>query len=82
MARLHRIGFICLDDDEEESPESVDPRRVARGREMLRQTRFLRPVADLVEEVELHSPREARSARPSSGSPAASTTTSSRSPCG
>lgn len=56
-ARLHRIGFICLDDDEEESPESVDPRRVARvGAEMLRQTRFLRPVADLVEEVELHSP--------------------------
>ena len=56
-ARLHRIGYICLDDAEEESPESVDPRRVARvGAEMLRQTRFLRPVADLVEEVELHSP--------------------------
>jgi hypothetical protein len=56
-ARLHRIGFICLDDEEEEAPESVDPRRVARvGAEMLRQTRFLRPVADLVEEVELHSP--------------------------
>lgn len=56
-ARLHRIGFICLDDEEEEAPESVDPRRVARvGAEMLRQTRFLRPVADLVEEVEMHSP--------------------------
>ncbi len=56
-ARLHRIGFICLDDEEEDAPESVDPRRVARvGAEMLRQTRFLRPVADLVEEVELHSP--------------------------
>jgi hypothetical protein len=56
-ARLHRIGYICLGDEEEEAPESVDPRRVARvGAEMLRQTRFLRPVADLVEEVELHSP--------------------------
>jgi hypothetical protein len=56
-ARLHRIGFICLDGEEEEAPESVDPRRVARvGAEMLRQTRFLRPVADLVEEVELYSP--------------------------
>ena len=30
-ARLHRIGFICLDDEEEEAPESVDPRRVARS---------------------------------------------------
>jgi hypothetical protein len=57
-ARLHRIGYIGLDnEEEEEAPESVDPRRVARvGAEMLRQTRFLRPVADLVEEVELYSP--------------------------
>jgi HD domain-containing protein len=56
-ARLHRIGYICLDGEEEEAPGSVDPRRVARvGAEMLRQTQFLRPVADLVEEVELYSP--------------------------
>jgi hypothetical protein len=56
-ARLHRIGYICLDGDEEEEPEAVDPRRVARvGAEMLRQTRFLQPVADLVEEVEIETP--------------------------
>ena len=56
-ARLHRIGYICLDGEEEEAPETVDPRRVARvGAEMLRQTRFLEPVADLVEEVEVESP--------------------------
>jgi hypothetical protein len=55
-ARLHRIGYICLDGDEEEAPETVDPRRVARvGAEMLRQTPFLQPVADLVEEVEVES---------------------------
>jgi putative nucleotidyltransferase with HDIG domain len=56
-ARLHRIGYIGLDGEEEEAPDSVDPRRVARvGAEMLRQTGFLRRVADIVEEVELHSP--------------------------
>ena len=56
-ARLHRIGYIGLDGEEEEAPGSVDPRRVARvGAEMLRQTGFLRPVADIVEEVELYSP--------------------------
>ena len=56
-ARLHRIGYIGLDGEEEEAPDSVDPRRVARvGAEMLRQTGFLRPVADIVEEVELHAP--------------------------
>jgi len=56
-ARLHRIGYIGLDGDEEEAPETVDPRRVARvGAEMLRQTKFLQPVADLVEEVEVESP--------------------------
>jgi putative nucleotidyltransferase with HDIG domain len=55
-ARLHRIGYIGLDGEEEEAPDSVDPRRVARvGAEMLRQTGFLRRVADIVEEVELHS---------------------------
>jgi hypothetical protein len=52
-ARLHRIGYIGLDGDDEEAPEAVDPRRVARvGAEMLRETGFLRPVADLVEEAE------------------------------
>ena len=56
-ARLHRIGYICLDGEEEEAPETVDPRRVARvGAEMLRQTRFIQPVADHVEEVEVESP--------------------------
>jgi hypothetical protein len=52
-ARLHRIGYICLDGAEEEEPEKVDPRRVAKvGADMLRQTQFLVPVADLVEAVE------------------------------
>ena len=55
-ARLHRIGYICLDGDEEEAPEAIDPRRVARvGAAMLRETGFLNPVADLVEEVEMES---------------------------
>jgi hypothetical protein len=55
-ARLHRIGYICLDGDEEEAPETVDPRRVAKvGADMLRQTQFLVPVADLVEAVENQS---------------------------
>jgi hypothetical protein len=52
-ARLHRIGYIGLDGEEEENPESVDPRRVARvGAELLRQTHFLEAVADIVEAVE------------------------------